>query len=132
MGDGSASIALYLVHPCRSCEAFNELIRKWQGILASDNYSVYKNWVKQRQSCLSHYIRKARGLAESPDEEISHFGEQILHLQQQLCHFANAPPEPVKCKNFYSHFVLLLMLHKSAENEAGMLARSLAAEMDSF
>lgn len=39
--DGSASIALYLVHPRRSREAFNELIRQWHGILASDNYSVY-------------------------------------------------------------------------------------------
>jgi transposase len=51
---------------------------------------------------------------------------------QQLCHFANAPPGPVKWKNFYSHFVLLLMLQESAKNEAGMLARSLAAEMDSL
>jgi transposase len=128
----TASVALYLVHPRRSREAFNELIRQWQGILVSDNYSVYKNWVNQRQSCLSHYIRKARGLAESPDKEISHFGEQMLHLLQQLCHFANAPPGPVKWKNFYSHFVLLLMLHETADNEAGMLARSLAAEMDSL
>ena len=57
----TAGVALYLVHPRRSREAFNELIRQWQGILVSDNYSVYKNWVNQRQSCLSHYIRKARG-----------------------------------------------------------------------
>ena len=29
-------------------------------------------------------------------------------------------------------FVLLLMLHETADNEAGLLARSLAAEMDSL
>jgi transposase len=128
----TAGVALYLVHPRRSREAFNELIRQWQGILVSDNYRVYKNWVSRRQSCLAHYIRKARGLAESADEQIAHFGEQVLSLLKQLCHFANAPPGPGKWKNFYSRFVLLLMLHESADNEAGMLARSLAAEMDSL
>ena len=66
------------------------------------------------------------------DEQIAHFGEQVLSLLKQLCHFANAPPGPGKWKNSYSRFVLLLMLHESADNEAGMLARSLAAEMDSL
>lgn len=128
----TAGVALYLVHPRRSREAFKELIRHWQGILVSDNFRVYKDWVNQRQSCLSHYIRKARGLAEGADEEIAQFGEQMLKLLQMLCHFANAPPKARKWKNFYSQFVLLLMLHESADNEAGKLARSLAAEMDSL
>ena len=100
--------------------------------MVSYNYRVYQNWVNQRQSCLSHYIRKARGLAEGRDEEIAQFGQQMLTLLQQLCHFANAPPGPRKWKTFYSHFVLLLMLHETADNEAGKLARSLAAEMDSL
>ncbi len=60
------------------------------------------------------------------------FGEQALSLCKQLCHFANAPPGPGKWKNFYSQFVLLLMLHEAADKEAGALARSLAAEMDSL
>ena len=128
----TAAVALYLVHPRRSREAFKELIRHWQGILVSDNFRVYQNWVNQRQSCLSHYIRKARGLCESPDEEIAHFGKQMLTLLQQLCHFAHAPPGPRKWENFYSQFVLLLMLHETADDEAGKLARSLAAEMDSL
>jgi transposase len=93
----TAGVALYLVHPRRSREAF-----------------------------------KARGLAESADEQIAHFGEQVLSLLKQLCHFANAPPGPVKWKNFYSQFVLLLMLHETADDEAGALARSLAAEMESL
>jgi len=128
----TAGVAVYLVHPRRSREAFNELIQHWQGILVSDNYRVYQNWVNQRQSCLSHYIRKARGLAENSDEEMAHFGKQMLALLQLLCHFANAPPGAGKWKNFYSRFVLLLMLHENADNEAGKLARSLASEMDSL
>jgi len=128
----TAGVALYLVHPRRSREAFKELVRHWQGILVSDNFRVYQDWVNQRQSCLSHYIRKARGLAESLDEEIARFGKQVLTLLQQLCHFAHAPPGAHKWKNFYSQFVLLLMLHETADNDAGKLARSLAAEMDSL
>jgi transposase len=128
----TVNVALYLVHPRRSREAFNELIRQWQGILVSDNYRVYQKWVSQRQSCLSHHIRKARGLSESGNKEIAHFGQEMLCLLQQLCHFANAPPGPRKWKNFYSQFVLLLMLYETGENEAGKLARSLAAEMDSL
>ena len=128
----TTSVVLYLVHPRRSDEAYNELIWQWQGILVSNNCRVYKNWVNQRQGSLSHYIRKTRGLAEGSDEQIAHFGEQVLHLLQQLYHFANAPSGPGKWKSFYSKFVLLLMLHKTADNEAGMLARSIAVEMDSF
>jgi transposase len=67
----TAGVALYLVHPRRSRKAFNELIQQWQGILVSDNYRVYTNWVNQRQSCLPHYIRKARGLAEGPRKQLS-------------------------------------------------------------
>jgi hypothetical protein len=41
----TSGVALYLVHPNRSREAFNELVRHWQGILVSDNYRVYQNWI---------------------------------------------------------------------------------------
>jgi transposase len=128
----TGAVALYLVHPRRSREAFKELVRHWRGILVSDNFRVYQDWVNQRQSCLSHYIRKARGLAESLDEQMARFGKQMLTLLQQLCHFAHAPPAADKWKNFYSQFVLLLMLHETADNDAGKLARSLAAEIDSL
>lgn len=56
----------------------------------------------------------------------------MLHLLQQLCLFANAPPGPGKWKNFYSQFVLLLMFHETADKKADMLARPLSAEMDSL
>ena len=63
---------------------------------------------------------------------MARFGRQMLTLLKQLCHFAHAPPGPRKWENFYSQFVLLLMLFETADNEAGKLARSLAAEMDSL
>lgn len=125
-------VAFYLVHSNRSREAFNELIGHWQGILVSDNYRVYQNWIEKRQNCLAHFIRKARALSESDDGHISSFGGRMLSLLQLLCHFAKAPPSARKWKNFYKQFLLLLMTYDSAKNEAGKLARSLASVMDSL
>jgi hypothetical protein len=105
----TALVALYLVHPNRSRKAFNELVRNWQGVLVSDNFSVYQNWINKRQNCLAHYIRKAKQLCESTHEQLSSFGRQPHDLLQQLCRFANAPPIARKWKNFYSRFLLLLM-----------------------
>ena len=59
-----------MIHPNRSKEAFNQLVEDWKGILISDNYGVYVNWINKRQSCLAHYIRKAKGLAERKDESV--------------------------------------------------------------
>jgi transposase len=60
------------------------------------------------------------------------FGEQMLTLLQQLCHFAKVPPGKRKWTNFYTRFLQLLMLHDDLENEAGKLARSLISVMDSL
>lgn len=128
----TASVAVYLVHPRRSREAFNELVKYWQGILVSDNYRVYQHWVNQNQQCLAHYIRKARGLSESSDRLVSAFGEEMHALLQQLCHFAKAPPSKRKWNNFYTRFLQLLMLHDDSKNEAGKLTRSLISVMDSL
>lgn len=126
------SAALFLVHPNRSRKAFDELVQRWQGILVSDNYPLYQQWVNKRQNCLAHYIRKARALSQSTNEQVAGFGEQILSMLQQLCHFAKAPPGSQKWKNFYSQFLLLLMLYEGADDEAGQLARSLSLAMDTL
>ena len=128
----TSSVALYLVHPSRSREAFNELVKHWQGILVSDNFRVYEKWVNLNQQCLAHFIRKARALSESSDNQVSAFGEEMLTLLQELCHFAKAPPGTRKWNNFYTRFLQLLMLHDDLENEAGKLTRSLISVMDSL
>ena len=53
------------MHPNRSKEAFAALIEDWQGILVSDGYGVSQGWVQNRQTCLAHLIRTARGLSEN-------------------------------------------------------------------
>ncbi|MBU3949927.1 MAG: transposase [Proteobacteria bacterium] len=92
----------------------------------------YEKWVNLNQQCLAHFIRKARALSESTNEQVCSFGDEMLALLQQLCHFAKEPPGKRKWNNFYTRFLQLLMLHDDLDNEAGKLARSLASVMDSL
>ncbi|KKK74350.1 hypothetical protein LCGC14_2884630, partial [marine sediment metagenome] len=100
--------------------------------LVSDNYGTYVNWVNSRQTCLAHYIRKAKALVERKDKSISSFGKNIRNQLQRLCHWANVPPSDEQWTEFYSEFLLLLLLFEEADDDAGKLARSLLREMDSL
>jgi len=125
-------VAFFMIHPNRSKEAFLQLIDDWKGILISDDYGVYVNWVNKRQRCLAHFIRKAKGLAERENESIKAFGENILKELRLLCHWAKKPPDQKQWADFYSRFLLLLMLHEGADNGAGQLARSIGKELESL
>lgn len=126
------TVAFFMVHPNRSKKAFEQLIDDWKGILVSDNYGVYVNWINSRQSCLAHYIRKAKALAERKNESVSSFGKSIRKELQLLCRWAKAPPSDKQWEAFYSRFMLLLFLYEEADDGAGQLARSLLKEMDSL
>lgn len=126
------AVAFFMVHPNRSKKAFEQLIDDWKGILVSDNYGVYVNWIHSRQSCLAHYIRKAKALAERKDESVSSFGKSIRKELQLLCRWAKAPPSDKQWEAFYSRLMLLLFLYEGADDGAGQLARSLLSEMDSL
>ena len=125
-------VAFFMIHPNRSKEAFLQLIDDWKGILISDNYGVYVNWVNKRQTCLAHLIRKAKGLAERKNESIRNFGECILKELQLLCYWAKKLPDEKQWTDFYSRLLLLLMLHEGADDEAGQLARSIGKEIESL
>ena len=126
------TVAFFMVHPNRSKQAFGQLVDDWKGILVSDNYGVYVNWVNSRQTCLAHYIRKAKALTERKDESISRFGHSVRKQLQQLCHWANAPPSEKQWTEFYSELLLNLLLFEGADDDAGRLTRSLLGEMDSL
>ena len=124
--------AFFIVHSNRSRKAFEALVENWHGILVSDNYVVYRNWVNHRQVCLAHLIRKAGGLAERADDSYQRFGVQLKKLLQQLCGFAHAPPGKNKWSRFYTRLMLLLLLFEAAEDDAGRLAREVLREIDSL
>jgi len=128
----SEKVSYYLIHNHRSKQAFLELVEDWNGILVSDNYGLYTNWINLRQSCLAHYIRQARGLSERNDESVQQFGNSILKELRLLCHWAKAPPSEKQWTGFYSRLICLLFLHEGADDDAGRLARLLLREMDSL
>jgi transposase len=125
-------VCFFLVHPNRSRKAFDALIDDWNGILISDDYGVYKNWINHRQSCLAHLIRRAKALSERKDESVQRFGEQLTVELKLLCRFAHAPPGTKQWTDFYSRLMMLLLLFEGADDAAGKLARRVLAELDSL
>jgi hypothetical protein len=72
------TVTLYLVHPHRSKDALGDLIDDWQGMLVSEGFGVYQNWVPHRQTCWAHLIRTARGLSEQRAPELAACGAWAL------------------------------------------------------
>ena len=123
-------IAFFMVHGKRSKEAFKQLIGQWEGILVSDGYGVYKKWVNSRQTCLSHLIRRARGLAESSNPELSRCGEWALKELRTLVHMARVPPSAGQWSAFYARLCRLIALYRESKSEAGKFVRRLEGEME--
>ena len=123
--DGGLPVSLYLIHPHRSQEAFAALIEEWQGILVSDGYGVYQDWVNHRQTCLAHLIRTARGLSEKRDPYLAACGRWALSELQTLCHMAKAPPTVGQWGAWYARFCRLIAHYHERQDDAGRLARRL-------
>jgi transposase len=128
----SERVAFYLVHPRRSKEAFAALIDDWAGLLVSDGYGVYQNWVARRQTCLAHLIRAARGLAERQHAELAACGTWALAELQRLCHMATAPPTGGAWRAWYARLCKWIDQYHDRSDEAGRFARRLLREMDSL
>jgi transposase len=126
------TVSLYLIHPNRSKEAFATLIDDWQGILVSDGYGVYQDWVNHRQTCLAHLIRTARGLSEKTDRSLAACGKWALNELQTLCHMAKAPPTVGQWRAWYARFCRLIASYHDRQDDAGRLARRLQREMVSL
>lgn len=124
----NTAVAFFMVHPNRSKDAFMALIDDWNGILVSDNYGVYVKWMK-RQSCLAHYIRKAKALTEHKSEHIKQFGHAVLKELRLLCHWAKSPPNDNQWTAFYTRFIQLITDHEESKDDAGKLSRALIREM---
>ena len=125
----NTTVALFTVHGSRSQAAFEALIERWAGILVSDGYGVYRQWVHGRQTCLAHLIRRARGLAERRDPEIAWFGGRVMRELQRLVHWATAPPTSGEVQTWYARMVHLLGRYRQRSDEAGTFARTLDREL---
>jgi transposase len=128
----NTSVALFKVQASRSTVAFEALVERWAGILVSDGYGVYRQWVHGRQACLAHLIRRARGLSERKQPELAGFGRRVMAELQRLVHWATAPPTAGEVQAWYARMVHLLAQHGQRRDEAGTLARTLDRGMGSL
>jgi transposase len=128
----SDTVAFYMIHPRRSKEAFAALIDDWAGILVSDGYGVYRNWVQARQTCLAHLIRSARGLAARDNPDLAACGTWALAELQRLCHMATAPPTGGEWRAWYARLCKLIDQYHERQDDAGKFVRRLLREMDSL
>jgi transposase len=119
------TVSLFLIHPNRSKAAFFERIDDWSGLLVSDGYGVYQDWVNRRQTCLAHLIRTARGLSSKRDATLAACGRWALRELQRLCHMAKAPPRGGEWRAWYARFCSLIDRYHERKDEAGRLARRL-------
>jgi transposase len=126
------TVAYYRIDPHRSKEAFWALIEDWKGILVSDGYGVYQDWVHQRQTCLAHLIRSARGLAQRRAPDIAACGHTALRELQRLCHMAHSPPTGGQWQAWYARFCRLIDRYQERPDDAGRLVRRLAREIASL
>lgn len=121
----SPHVAFFKILTSRSKEAFKTLVDKWAGILVSDGYAVYRNWVNRQQTCLAHLIRRAKGLMGRQDPELAKFGQRVFSELQRLIAWANAPPTKGEASVWYARMVHLIAQHRAREDKAGTFARHL-------
>jgi transposase len=86
------TVAWFQVQASRNMAAFEALIARWAGILVSDGYGVYGQWLHARQTGVAQLSRRARGLSERNDPELAWCGRRVLAEWQRLVHWATAPP----------------------------------------
>ena len=125
-------VAYFQIHPTRSKAAFAHLIAHWTGALVSDGYLVYQSWPGLRQSCLAHLIRTAKGLTESLEAGIAHFGTRVHAELQRLCHMGTERPTVGQWRAWSARFCSLVNQHATREDKAGTFARRLAREGESL
>lgn len=125
-------VAYCQIHPNRSKAALVQLVGDWTGILVSDGYRVYQYWEGLRQSCLAPLIRTAKGLTESLEAGIAHFGTRVHPELQRLCHRGTERPTVGQWRAWYARFRSLVNRHAPREDKAGTFARRWAREGESL
>jgi hypothetical protein len=107
--------------------------------LMSDGYRVYRHY-DWRLRCLAHLIRKARGLAQSLEDEAHRFGKQTLEVLETLMaavYQAREDPPEVPLRHQHAAllrgFLDLCDQHWDAAHEKTReLARELLNDWDTF
>ena len=109
------------------------------GWLMSDGYWAYRDYEK-RLRCLTHLLRKARGLEEGPDRAGQHFGKALrstIEAVMQAVYAAREGPPSRRLRAQFAEqllaFLDLCIAHSDAKHEkTRALARELLNDWNTF
>jgi transposase-like protein len=110
-----------------------------QGWLMSDGYWAYRDYAN-RLRCLTHLLRKARGLEESLDGQAQRFGRALReHLEGVMAavYAAREGPPPIPLRQQHAAalnalFALCLQHAQARHAKTAALARELLNDWDTF
>jgi hypothetical protein len=109
------------------------------GWLMSDGYWAYRDY-DNRLRCLTHLLRKARGLEDSLDRQAQDFGKALRHCLETVMDAVYAaregpPPVPLRkqhTKQLNALFDLCLRHTEAKHEKTRALARELLNDWDTF
>jgi hypothetical protein len=88
----NTTVAVVKGQASRNTAAFEAPVEHWARILVSDGSAVSRPWRYRRQTCLTHRIRRARGLSEREASELAWFGRRVRAALRRWVPWAPAPP----------------------------------------
>lgn len=115
---GTDTGALSLMHPHRSTEAFAALSDAWSGLLVRDGSGVDHDGINQRQTCLAHLRRTARGWSPQRAPASAACGHWALKELQRLGHMAHSPPTGGQWQAGEARFCPLIARAHGREDDA--------------
>ncbi|WP_051182992.1 IS66 family transposase [Desulfocurvibacter africanus] len=129
---GSQRNALFMIHKSKSRQAFESLVQNFGGALVCDGSSACCRWEGDRQTCLVHLIRHAKGQSERSDTAVAHSCSWAFIELRRLCKMAHAPPSTGPWRAFRTRHHRFISRHADREDDAGRSARRLLGEMDNL
>lgn len=125
----SKTIVFFMIQATRSKKAFEALLGDWAGILVSDGFALYLEWIGvARQTCLAHLIRKAKHFSESSRPEIASGGRWILAELRRLAKMAHKPPTQGEYIAWKGRFFRYVRKYLDAGGELGTFTKRLLRE----
>ena len=121
-----------MIHPHRSKEAFAALIDDWAGILVSDGYGVYQNWVAGAANVLGPPHPQCPRVGSPCPSRLGGLWDLGLGGVAAAVSYGHGPTDRGEWRAWYARLCKLIDQYHARSDEAGRFARRLLREMDSL